>query len=121
MPLSRAVRFPSPTLSPNPTLSPTPTPNPTPTPTRPIPVSARVSAESVLACAVCHCAEVDRDEVYVGAAIFLHECSRCAHRWTTRADVTDEAEEGRVRVAAYRRRSSEGARRSLIAGVASAA
>ena len=36
-------------------------------------------------CRVCDCAEVRTDEVVDGEPLFLAECPRCDHRWTSRA------------------------------------
>jgi hypothetical protein len=36
-------------------------------------------------CGVCGCNEVATDEVMDGEALFLAECPRCDHRWTSRA------------------------------------
>ena len=36
-------------------------------------------------CRVCGCGEVRTDEVMNGEALFLAECPRCDHRWTSRA------------------------------------
>lgn len=36
-------------------------------------------------CRVCGCAEVQTDAVDDGEALFLAECPRCDHRWTSRA------------------------------------
>jgi len=38
-----------------------------------------------IACRVCGCGEVRTDEVMNGEALFLAECPRCDHRWTSRA------------------------------------
>ncbi|HEY8156392.1 MAG TPA: hypothetical protein VII72_19835 [Myxococcota bacterium] len=36
-------------------------------------------------CLVCGCAEVRTDEVIDRGLVFLAECPRCEHRWTSRA------------------------------------
>jgi hypothetical protein len=36
-------------------------------------------------CRICGSAEVRTDEVMDGEALFLAECPRCDHRWTSRA------------------------------------
>lgn len=36
-------------------------------------------------CRVCGCHEVHTDEVMDGEALFLAECARCDHRWTSRS------------------------------------
>lgn len=37
-------------------------------------------------CLVCGCSEVRTDEVVDLGWVFLHECPRCDHRWTRRAE-----------------------------------
>ena len=39
-----------------------------------------------MCCPVCGCREVRSDEVALQGWVSLHECPRCDHRWTRRAE-----------------------------------
>ena len=56
-----------------------------------------------VSCRVCGCGEVRTDEVMDGAPLFLAECPRCDHRWTSRAPLP------RVRRVALRAAAEEAA------------
>ncbi len=45
----------------------------------------RTRARTLTRCLVCGFAEVRTDEVVDGGVVFLGECPRCEHRWTSRA------------------------------------
>ncbi len=45
----------------------------------------RTRAQTLTRCLVCGFAEVRTDEVVDGGVVFLAECPRCEHRWTSRA------------------------------------
>ncbi len=45
----------------------------------------RARARTLTRCQVCGFAEVRTDEVVDGGVVFLGECPRCEHRWTSRA------------------------------------
>ncbi len=45
----------------------------------------RTRARALTCCLVCGFAEVRTDEVLDGGVVFLGECPRCEHRWTSRA------------------------------------
>ncbi len=45
----------------------------------------RTRTRSLTRCLVCGFAEVRTDEVVDGGVVFLGECPRCEHRWTSRA------------------------------------
>jgi hypothetical protein len=47
-------------------------------------------------CLVCGFAEVRTDEVVDRGLVFLAECPRCEHRWTSRAPVESRPVMGRV-------------------------
>lgn len=78
---------------------------------------SRISAEAS-ACAVCHGTDLSHDEVDDAGALFLHECHRCAHRWTSRlAPVHEE----RLPLVAARRRPTRRIAADATPEVASAA
>jgi hypothetical protein len=54
------------------------------------------AAATGVRCVVCGCDDVRTDEVVDGEVIFLAECPRCDHRWTSRAP------RPRVRIVALR-------------------
>ncbi len=45
----------------------------------------RTRDRTLTRCRVCGFAEVRSDEVVDGGVVFLGECPRCEHRWTSRA------------------------------------
>ncbi len=45
----------------------------------------RTRTRTLTRCLVCGFAEVRTDEVVDGGVVFLGECPRCDHRWTSRA------------------------------------
>ena len=44
----------------------------------------RTRARTLTRCLVCGFAEVRTDEAVDGGVVFLAECPRCEHRWTSR-------------------------------------
>jgi hypothetical protein len=48
--------------------------------------SLRRAERTLTRCLVCGCSEVRTDEVVDLGWVFLHECPRCDHRWTRRAE-----------------------------------
>ena len=46
----------------------------------------RAPDRTLTRCLVCGCSEVRTDEVVDRGFLFLHECPRCDHRWTRRAE-----------------------------------
>jgi hypothetical protein len=49
-------------------------------------------------CLVCGCAEVRTDEVIDRGIVFLAECPRCEHRWTSRAPLAPRAPQRTARL-----------------------
>jgi hypothetical protein len=45
----------------------------------------RAVLRTLTRCLVCGCSEVRTDEVIDRGLVFLAECPRCEHRWTSRA------------------------------------
>ena len=45
----------------------------------------RTRTRSLTRCLICGFTEVRTDEVVDGGVVFLGECPRCEHRWTSRA------------------------------------
>jgi hypothetical protein len=53
--------------------------------------SLRVPTRTLTRCLVCGFAEVRSDEVVDRGTVLLHECPRCAHRWTGAVAVSSPA------------------------------
>ncbi len=47
----------------------------------------RVLMHMPVRCPVCGCADVRSDEVIDRGLLFLADCPRCEHRWTSRAPI----------------------------------
>jgi len=65
----------------------------------------RVILRTLTRCLVCGSAEVRTDEVIDRGIVFLAECPRCEHRWTSNAPLSPGAAPVRV-VAAERHREA---------------
>ena len=74
----------------------------------PIPMSlvARTPVAAVTRCRVCGFAEVRTDEVVDRGLVFLAECPRCEHRWTSQSPIGPTPAPARVRPRAVREAAS---------------
>lgn len=73
--------------------------------------SSKATHGPALRCAVCHGADVMRDEVFDGGSLQLCECRRCEHRWTFRPS-TGQAERSRSPLRVARSAAVVGARQT---------
>ena len=56
----------------------------------------QVVLRTLTRCLVCGFAEIRTDEVVDRGVVFLAECPRCEHRWTSRAPIVPERRLRRV-------------------------
>jgi len=66
-----------------------------------------------LRCCICGFSEVRTDEVIDRGVLFLAECPRCEHRWTSQQPIAADSTANRSRVTARFRRLSAGLSREV--------